>query len=172
MIVRRMLLLLMALLLLGAAALAEAPQVGDVCPDFELTTLDGGTFRLSECRGKVVFVNIWATWCMPCVMEMPGIQKLAETYPDRLEVIGVSVDDSEESARLLVEKLGYTYTFAMDDPDHTVSLKIFPSFSIPNSIFIDPDGVVTSIKAGAASYFILENRFRDAWEHGGERAEP
>ena len=164
--------MLLALLLLGAAALAEAPRVGDVCPDFELTTLDGGTFRLSDCRGKVVFVNIWATWCPPCVMEMPEIQRLAEAYPDRLAVIGVSVDELEETARDFVTRLGYTYPFAMDDADHTVALKLFPTFSIPNSIFIDPQGVVTSVKAGAASYFILENRFRDAWEHGGETWEP
>ncbi len=133
----------------ASPALAET-SVGDVCPDFSLNTLSGGTFRLSDYRGKVVFINIWATWCPPCVSEMPDIQRLQENHGD-LKVLGVSVDDSASIARSFIQKNGYTYTMAMDDAHYTVTEGIFPTYYIPNSIFIDPNGVVTYIGSGSMS---------------------
>ena len=145
----------------------EPPDVGDVCPDFELETLDGETFRLSDYRGKVVFVNLWATWCPPCVGEMPEIEALSQAYPDDLVVLGVSLDESEEDVRAFVEENGYTYRLAMDS-DGLVGWKIFPTFSIPNSVFIDPNGIVTSIEVGAAPYAVMEGRFEDALANAAE----
>lgn len=160
---RRILSLALALLLIGAMALAEGGvQKGDECPDFELTTLAGETFRLSEQRGKVVFINIWATWCPPCAAEMPDIDRLAASHPDDLAVIGVSVDDLESTVRDFIEEKGYAYPIAMDDAKYTVARELFPTMYIPNSIFIAPNGVVTSIEAGQATYAMLEQRFADA----------
>ena len=167
---RNLLLVTLALLLIGTLALAEAAgaQVGDECPDFELTTLTGDTFRLSDCRGKAVFINIWATWCPPCRAEMGDIDRLAATYPDELAVIGVSIDELKSTVEDFIAENGYSYPIAMDDAGYTVSMKIFPSYYIPNSIFIDPNGVVTSIESGSADYDTLEQRFQDALAHGAE----
>ena len=139
----------------ASAAFAEA-SVGEVCPDFSLTTLSGETFRLSDYRGKVVFINIWATWCGPCVSEMPDIQRLKDTYSD-LVVLGVSVDDAASIARNFIQKNGYTYTMAMDDNYYTVTGRIFPTYYIPNSIFIDPNGIVTYLASGSMSYNLMES---------------
>ena len=166
-----LLVLVLALVQICASqALAEA-SVGDTCPDFSLTTLSGGTFRLSDHRGKVVFINIWATWCPPCVGEMPDIQRLKDTYSD-LVVLGVSVDDSASTARSFIQKNGYTYTMAMDDQYYTVSGRIFPTYAIPNSIFIDPNGVITYLNAGSMSYSRMESLYLSAKANAAPTAEP
>lgn len=163
---RKLMILALALMLLGAMALAESAQdVGSLCPDFELTTLTGETFRLSECRGKVVFINIWATWCPPCVSEMPEINRLAADHADELVVLGVSVDDRVSTVEEFIAEKGFSYLIAMDDANYTIANRLFPTYAIPNSIFIDPNGVVTSIEAGAADYATLERRFLDAKVH-------
>ena len=149
-------------LMLCAAALAEATttaEVGKPAPDFEVQTLDGETFRLSDCRGKVVFLNIWATWCPPCVAEMPDIQALSEAHPEDLVVIGVSMEP-EQDVRSFVEENGYTYKFAIDDGN--IGGLLYPTYYIPNSIFIDPNGVITFMDAGGADYETMEARYSDA----------
>src|SRR5207245_3545859 len=60
--------------------LTEAPRTGHLAPDFVLTTLDGREVRLSDYRGHVVFLNFWATWCGPCKVEMPAIERLYREY--------------------------------------------------------------------------------------------
>ena len=114
---KRWLILLAVLLCLPMTALAEAlPIEGGEAPDFELMLIDGETFRLSEQRGKVVLINIWATWCGPCVAEMPEIDQLASDYADELVVIGVNCGETEETVAEFVETNGFTYLFAAD-PD-------------------------------------------------------
>ena len=163
--------LTMALALLCASPAFAETSVGEVCPDFSLPTLSGGTFRLSDYRGQVVFINIWATWCPPCVSEMPDIQRLQETYSD-LKVLGVSVDDTASIARNFIQKNGYTYTMAMDDDSYTVTWRIFPTSYIPNSIFIDPNGVVTYLDAGSMSYEYMEYLYLNAKANAKPTAEP
>ena len=166
-----LLVLILTLVQLCASAAFADTSVGEVCPDFSLTTLSGETFRLSDYRGKVVFINIWATWCGPCVSEMPDIQRLQDTYSD-LKVLGVSVDDSASTARNFAQKNGYTYTMAMDDNNYTVTWKIFPSNYIPNSIFIDPNGVVTYLNYGSMSYDRMKSLYLSAKANAKPTAEP
>jgi peroxiredoxin len=72
-------------------------KVGEPIPDMTLRSLDGKSIQLSEIKAKVILINFWATWCTPCVREMPSLQKLADTYgPKGLAVIGVSLDDDPE----------------------------------------------------------------------------
>lgn len=156
--------MMMAVMLIGTVAFAQplgSPKAGDMALDFELKMINGETFKLSEQRGKVVFLNIWATWCGPCVMEMPAIEQLANTYPEELVVLGVSCDSSEDLVKAFVEQQGYTYNFAWDG-NYLVSGLLYPSYAIPNSIFISPDGVITSIITGAATYEMMEQRFLEA----------
>ena len=69
------------------------PRVGQPLPDFTLPDLQGNKVQLSALRGKVVFINIWATWCPPCVEEMPTMQRLYDRLHDRgLEVLAISID--------------------------------------------------------------------------------
>ena len=154
------LLLVLAIMLAGTAALAEekpSAVVGGEAPDFEVTTIDGETFRLSDCRGKVVYINIWASWCMYCLMEMPDIQKLAEMYPDDLVIIGISTDESEDIVREIVDYTGFTYKMALDR-GYEISNWLYPSPSIPYSAFITPDGIVSSIDYGMLSFAAMIDR--------------
>ena len=98
--------------------------------DFEIDLIDGEPFKLSDQRGKVVLINIWATWCGPCVAEMPEIDQLAEDYADDLVVIGINCGEPEETVVDFVEENGYGYLFAADT-DYRVSSQLNYTNSIP-----------------------------------------
>ena len=151
---------LIALMALSAAFSAQA-EIGAQAPDFELATLDGGVFRLSEQRGKVVFLNIWATWCPPCVEEIPSIQKLAEAHPDDLVVIGASIDEDASDVLSFIKENGIAYAVGMDENYHLAS-DLFPTEYIPESVFISPNGTVADIKIGGASYEEMEQMYAAA----------
>ena len=154
--------LLAALLaLMSLTALAEAAEVGKPAPDFELQTLAGETFKLSEQAGKVVFLNLWATWCPPCVDEIPDIQKLSEAHPDDLVVIGASVDQNVDDVKAFVEENKLTYPIAMDEGFNLI-MNLYPSQYIPMSVFITPDGVVTYMDATALPYETMEALYQEA----------
>src|SRR4051812_16324837 len=94
---------LFALMLVGAMApaVARQPRVGEAAPDFQLTLVDGTHVRLSELRGKVVLLNFWATWCVPCRAELPlldGYFRVAQ--PEGLRVFAATTEDSVPLARL------------------------------------------------------------------------
>jgi len=76
--------------LLGDAGQGGIPEVGQVAPDFQYTTPDGATHKLSDLRGKKVLLNFWATWCAPCRSEMPDIQKALDESGDAVAVLGVA----------------------------------------------------------------------------------
>ena len=159
---------LAALLLLLVPAMAFAadfsvPTVGGEAPDFELTLLSGETFRLSEQRGKVVLINIWATWCGPCTMEMPDIDRLAKDYAEELVVIGVNCGESEETVAQFVTENGYSYNFATDT-DYYVSGILYPTTAIPYTIVVNADGVITQLHRGGGMgmYEVLEGYVLDA----------
>ena len=161
---KRILVMLLALLLCGCA-LAETATEGSVAPDFDLTTLTGEAFRLSEQRGKVVFINLWASWCMPCVVEMPDIQRFYEAHPDGLSVIGVSLDASPETVKAYLAEYGFTYPIAMDT-NYALTRGIFYTRVIPMSVFISPEGVVTYMGPGMLRYEDLEALYQQARGNG------
>ncbi|MBQ6373526.1 MAG: TlpA family protein disulfide reductase [Clostridia bacterium] len=154
--------LLAALILLVVTpnAFAQA-KLGEEAPDFEVTTLEGTKLRLSELRGKVVYLNIWATWCPPCVAEIPSIQKLAETHSEELVVIGVSCDTDPKTVRQFVEAYGIDYPVAMDER-MVIGGQLYPTAYIPESVFISPEGTVTTIEIGGITYARMEYCFSKA----------
>ncbi|HYL15476.1 MAG TPA: redoxin domain-containing protein [Terriglobales bacterium] len=71
---------------------------GQMAPDFKLESLDGKTVHLSDLRGKAVLLNFWATWCVPCKIEMPWFEQLQKQYgPQGLQVIGIAMDDADKA---------------------------------------------------------------------------
>ena len=123
-------------------------SLGDMAPEFEAKQLDGSTFRLADYRGKkAVLIDFWATWCPPCVDEIPTIKKIAETYRDQgLEVVGVSLDREEKALRDFVkqEKLSYVQVF---EKEKTRAItKSYGVWGMPSVFLIDKDGVINAIK--------------------------
>ena len=163
---KKFLILLLALLCIPTIALATGlPVVGEEAPDFEVTLLNSETFRLSEQRGKVVLINIWATWCGPCVAEMPDIDQLAKDYAEELVVIGVNCGEAEQTIADFVAENGYSYLFAADT-DYYISGMLYPTTAIPYTIVVDADGMITQLHrgGGAGMYEVLEGYVLEAME--------
>ena len=138
----------------------EAPSERQVYPasDFALYDQYGQLRRLSDYRGKVVFLNFWATWCPPCRAEMPDIQKLYEKYgpAEDAEVVilgvafpGLSGETDEAGVAAFLEENGYTYPVAMD-PEGTLMAEYYIT-AFPTTFMIDPDGNIYGYVPGAMS---------------------
>ena len=145
------------------------PAVGETnraAPEFALPTLDGGTVRLSDYRGKVVLVNFWGTWCEPCKEETPALQAVyTDLAPQGLEIIGVNLYNQEtqgrEAVRAFLEPYGVAYPVALDTAGDTA--RAFQISPIPVSYFVDPQGTIRYVKVGvvtAADVRVLFERLR------------
>jgi peroxiredoxin len=121
----------------------QAPvRVGLPAPDFTFPGLDGKKVSLSDYRGKVVFVNIWATWCPPCVEEMPSMQKLYQKLKgENFEILAVSIDS--KGAKVVAPFMKkYKLTFpALIDYMNTIK-RIYKTTGVPESYIIDKDGIL------------------------------
>ncbi|MBK6899323.1 MAG: TlpA family protein disulfide reductase [bacterium] len=107
------------------AAARAAPAAAAGVPDFTVTTLEGKTLRLSELRGQVVVVDYWATWCGPCRIAMPHLQKLHEEYQSQgVTVLALSVDQKGPSVVVpFIRQNGFTFAVAMADERSRVGLR-------------------------------------------------
>ncbi len=107
---------------------------------------------LSDLRGKVLLVNLWATWCAPCRFETPFLQSLYGEYRERgLEVVGISVDDAgfEDTVREFTGEHGVTYTI-LHDPGMS-SMDAYHAVGLPASYLIDRDGTIRFVRIGPVS---------------------
>jgi thiol-disulfide isomerase/thioredoxin len=120
---------------------------GDVAPDFEFSALDGTRMRLSDYRGRPVFLNFWASWCGPCRAEMPTMEtKLREYADDGLVVLGMNNGERVKTAQRFLNKLDVQLTAFGYDPAADVSVR-YSIPGMPTSFFIDADGVITGVFA-------------------------
>lgn len=133
---------------LAAAQEPSRPDLtGSEAPDFTLKDGDGNDVTLSALRGKVVLLDFWATWCGPCRMVMPTLQKLHEEYADRgLLVYGVN----NEEATLVREFLGENgYTFPTLRDPRSSAFMLYQAQSIPTTVLVGRDGIVVEHLIGA-----------------------
>ena len=143
--------------------------VGTEAPDFRARPLlpgaEGGdrVKTVADYRGKVVLLNIWATWCVPCRTEMPSIQALHESFGDRgdgtgLHVVAISVDQpgSEEAIRDFAREYGLTFELLHDDTGDIQ--QAYQTTGIPETYIIGPDGVIRRKHIGPADWNSEANR--------------
>jgi len=127
------------------------PQLGDSAPDFALPTLQGETVRLSDYRQQVVVLNLWATWCPPCVEETPSLKKFADQMTGRgVAVVSISVDEDAKALEEFVSKYGLTYPVARD-PEQAVTSR-YGTFKFPETYILDEDGRIADKFIGAVDW--------------------
>lgn len=134
-------------------------DVGQIAPEIKLETLSGETVRLSDLKGKKVFINFWATWCPPCKKEMPEMQKFYEEYSDEVEILAVNATGQEKGIKTVedfIESGNYTYPILLDK-----KLKVtedYKAFALPTTYFIGTNGVIQQPrKVGPMTYdFMVE----------------
>lgn len=127
-----------------------APELAGTRSDgtaFQLTDLDGKPIRLADLRGKVVWLNFWASWCGPCRAETPTLRTLDETYRDRgLALIAVQVQQTVDDGRRYAQTYGLGYTIGADVSGDV--FRAYKVFALPTQFFIDRQGVVRSVVNG------------------------
>ena len=136
--------------------------LGSKAPDFSAWTVDGQrrTERLDQYKGSVVLVNVWATWCPPCVVEMPAIQRLYQDLgPQGLKVIAVSIDTeaTDSAVRAFATKRGLTFDILRDSAQHITQQ--YQTTGVPETFVIGRDGVIRKKVIGASD-----------WDSQGDRA--
>ncbi|MEE8442952.1 MAG: TlpA disulfide reductase family protein, partial [Dehalococcoidia bacterium] len=131
----------------GVLVSGPAPVLGETAPDFELPLLDGGTFKLSDHRGQVVWINFWATWCQPCRAEMPDIEKVwQEEQGSDLVLIAVDFGESKKTVEGFVQKLGLTFPIGMDSRGKITTNYRVSGF--PSHFMVDREGILRDIRVG------------------------
>lgn len=139
------------------AVLPEIPvgsEVGNLGPDFSVPLYGGGTFTLSDTLGTVTVINFWATWCTPCVAELPHFDELYRNYDGSVEVIAIHSDLITDDVDAYLENYDYSIRFALDDSG--VVAAYGGSTMLPQTIVLDKDGVIVYNTVGSVTYEQLE----------------
>jgi thiol-disulfide isomerase/thioredoxin len=142
----------------------ELSPVGELpgsVAEVRLGSLDGGDDRsLGELTGTTpVVVNFFASWCVPCIDEMPAFERVHRSLGDRVAFVGMANRDAPEDALATVEATGVTYP-TFDDPDAS-ALTYFGGLAMPTTVFIDEAGEVVDVNSGALTEAELRARITD-----------
>ena len=136
----------------GAASLADKlgilpPQAAIEASDFEVATPEGGQLRLRDFRGKVVFLNFWATWCIPCRREMPAMEKLYREFRDQgFTIIAMNLNEPVAAVRAFVKELDLTFPIGIDPG--MVNFSVYGGRALPTSYLIGREGNILGIIIG------------------------
>lgn len=136
----------------GEVNLNAYPDRGYPAPEFSLSDLNGKKHALSDYKGKVVLVNVWATWCMPCLVEMPAMESLyGKLKGEKFAMLAVSVDEGGPKAvRKFVEQAKLSFPVLLS-PDGSF-LGLYMTRSIPTTFIIDKTGTIVSRIPGAREW--------------------
>jgi DsbE subfamily thiol:disulfide oxidoreductase len=151
MIVRKRQIFLVVLLILAASlvlacnkkddAKVLVAEIGKEAPDFSLTDLTGKTWKLSDLKGKVVFVNFWATWCEPCREEMPSMEALHRSMDGKpFQMLAILSSDSAANAEMMIKITGSTFPIPVDTDGNASS--DYGLTGVPETFIIDPQGIL------------------------------
>jgi thiol-disulfide isomerase/thioredoxin len=140
---------------------ANTASVGEQMPDFYAHTLDEPAVpkHFSDYRGRVVLVNVWATYCIPCREEMPSLERLSgQLGPKGLVVLGVSIDNPglEPQIRAFVKQYGLTFTILQEGTGHIEQM--LDAFGIPATFVVAKDGMIRRKVIGAQRWDAPDNR--------------
>jgi thiol-disulfide isomerase/thioredoxin len=145
----------------GASHLTVGTTVGELAPDFTATTLDGQTIQLSELHGKVVLVNLFASWCGPCRAEMPHLVEAFHEYdPDKVAFVGLNLQEAPAAVAGFKDEFAIPFPLALDQ-DGRLTKNVYQPVGLPTSWFIDQDGVVRFVFTGPMNKAMLQQILDD-----------
>ena len=149
----------LASLATGSMSKLKAAPEGRSAPAVAFTGPDGGTARLADFRGKVVVLNLWATWCAPCVKEMPTLAKLQAAYPDRVQVVALSNDNATKTADAKTFLAKHPPLRFYQDAGFAVMPALnLPAAGFPTTVIYDRAGVERAYLQGEADWSTPEAR--------------
>ena len=153
-----LILLAVAILFTASSLPSQSPHKAlSKAPDFTRTSLDGKQVHLSNYRGKVVLLNFWATWCGPCIAEIPRFSSWQTKYgPRGFQVLGISMDDNIPPVQKAIHKYQLTYPIIMGD-EHLGEL-FGGVLGLPVTFLISPEGKILAHYQGETDLNQLENR--------------
>ena len=159
--------------LVALAVLAVLPRfaprashgVGGVAPAFALPVVangdPGARMALGDLKGEAVLIDFWASWCGPCTMQAPIVDRVGKKYEGKgLRVVGINVDDTAEVARAHARKLGVSYPILLDEGSD--AQKAYGVSRLPSLVVVDREGNVSSFTSGVVDEDALERMVRDA----------
>jgi peroxiredoxin len=146
----------------SAETAGETAESGPkLAPDFTLTDYAGETVRLSDSAGRVRLIDFWATWCPPCVEEIPMLKELHETYREQgLQILAIS-DESAEVVQAFVEENEVPYPNLIDPGDVSSEYRVL---GLPTAYLLDRDGHIVEFFAGPKPRRVLERKIRELLE--------
>ena len=143
--------LFMTMLVTGCGQNSQVAAVGKPAPDFTLVDTKGQTWKLSDLKGQVVFVNFWATWCPPCREEMPSMQRLYSSLPtNKFKMLAILNNDDPALADNLAAKFGVTFPILVDPKGLTA--KAYGLTGVPETFIVDKKGVLQEKFLGAVQW--------------------
>lgn len=145
----------------GGVSVDGVAALGGPAPDVEMTDFDGQKLTLDEYEGKPLVVNFWASWCPPCVAEMPGFEKVHQGVGDEVQFLGVNQRDQHDAAVELAERTGVTYRLARDPQGRVYDA--FGGAGMPTTAFIDADGNIVDVVTGQLSVELLSQRIEQSF---------
>ena len=120
----------------------EYPAEAFIAPGFDLPSLSGGTVDLKNYRGKVVFINFWATWCATCKVEMPSMQKVYDRFKDQgLEMLTICVDKDQSLIQPFMDEYQLTFPVLLD-PESSVAKKDYKTTGVPETFIVNKHGII------------------------------
>jgi thiol-disulfide isomerase/thioredoxin len=124
----------------------SALQIGQPAPKFKLPDLNGREVTLDQFKGRVVLLDFWATWCGPCRMTMPIMERLQKEYSSTLVLLAINLQDPKESVKEYIYKQGIKSQILLDE-EGSVG-EAYGTSSIPMSVLIDKQGIVRDVQMG------------------------
>lgn len=120
----------------------EYPAEAFIAPKFEIPSQAGGKINLADYRGKVVFINFWATWCATCKVEMPSMEKLYQRFKGKnFEMLTISVDKDQSLIEPFMKEYNLTFPVLLD-PENQVAKKKYKTTGVPETFIVNQNGII------------------------------